>query len=77
VGEREMEVTAVSLARSVLDGVVSSTRTAVADEVARLLGVPKEVDFIRNELEMMRSFLKVASSAHPEAAGRSDTSGRG
>ncbi|RLM85855.1 disease resistance protein RPM1-like [Panicum miliaceum] len=67
-----MEATAVSLARSVLDGVLSSAGTAVADEVARLAGVPKEVEFIRNELEMMRSFLKVAS-AHPEAAVRNDT----
>ncbi|XP_025803740.1 disease resistance protein RPM1-like [Panicum hallii] len=67
-----MEATAVSLARSVLDGVLKSAGTAVADEVARLAGVPKEVEFIRNELEMMRSFLKVAS-AHPEAAVRNDT----
>ncbi|WVZ65571.1 hypothetical protein U9M48_014912 [Paspalum notatum var. saurae] len=67
-----MEATAVSLARSVLDGVLSSAGTAVADEVARLLGVPKEVEFIRNELEMMQAFLKVAS-AHPEATVRSDT----
>ncbi|TVU08907.1 hypothetical protein EJB05_42334, partial [Eragrostis curvula] len=67
-----MEGTAVSLARSVLDGVLSSAGSAVADEVASLIGVPKEVEFIRNELEMMQSFLKVAS-AHPEAAGRDDT----
>jgi hypothetical protein len=68
-----MEATAVSLARSVLDGVLSSAGAAVADEVARLLGVPREVDFIRGELEMMRSFLRVAS-AHPEAAAaRNDT----
>nr|CAB3457605.1 unnamed protein product [Digitaria exilis] len=59
-----MEATALSLARSVLDGVLSSAGSAVADEVARLIGVPKEVDFIRNELEMMRAFLKV-SSIHP------------
>ena len=31
-----MEATAVSLARSVLDGVLSTAGTAVADEVARL-----------------------------------------
>ncbi|GJN34363.1 hypothetical protein PR202_gb23015 [Eleusine coracana subsp. coracana] len=63
-----MEATAVSLARSVLDGVLSSAGSAIADEVASLLGVPKEVEFIRNELEMMQSFLKVASSSsgHPE-----------
>ncbi|GJM99253.1 hypothetical protein PR202_ga16339 [Eleusine coracana subsp. coracana] len=61
-----MEATAVSLARSVLDGVVTSVRSAVADEIALLLGVPQEVEFIRSELEMMRSFLMVAS-AYPEA----------
>nr|CAB3453957.1 unnamed protein product [Digitaria exilis] len=37
-----MEATALSLARSVLDGVLSSAGSAVADEVARLIGVPKE-----------------------------------
>ncbi|WVZ65573.1 hypothetical protein U9M48_014914 [Paspalum notatum var. saurae] len=68
-----MEATALSLARSVLDGVLSSARAAVFDEVALLIGVPTEVEFIRNELEMMQSFLRVAS-AQPEAAGgRSDT----
>ncbi|XP_047085070.1 disease resistance protein Pik-2-like [Lolium rigidum] len=67
-----MEATAVSLARSVLDGVLSSAGNAVADEVARLLGVPREVEFIRNELEMMQSFLRVAS-ARPDAAARNDT----
>ncbi|OEL31640.1 Disease resistance protein RPM1, partial [Dichanthelium oligosanthes] len=56
-----------------LDGVLSNARTAVADEVARLVGVPKEVEFIRNELEMMQSFLKVASSANPKATVRTDT----
>ncbi|GJN34364.1 hypothetical protein PR202_gb23016 [Eleusine coracana subsp. coracana] len=61
-----MEATGVSLARSVLDGVVTSVRSAVADEIALLLGVPQEVEFIRSELEMMRSFLMVAS-AYPEA----------
>ncbi|CAN6198549.1 unnamed protein product [Urochloa humidicola] len=67
-----MEATAVSLARSVLDGVLSSARAAVSDEVARLIGVPAEVEFIRSELEMMQAFL-MAASAHPEATGRSDT----
>ena len=61
----------MSLARSVLDGVLSSAGSAIADEVARLIGVPKEVDFIRNEMEMMQAFLKVAS-AHPEATARND-----
>ncbi|CAM0948721.1 unnamed protein product [Alopecurus aequalis] len=67
-----MEATAVSLARSVLQGVLSSASSAVADEVASLLGVPREVDFIRNELAMMQSFLLVAST-RPDAAARNDT----
>jgi uncharacterized protein YdhG (YjbR/CyaY superfamily) len=67
-----MEATALSLARSVLAGVLSSARAAVFDEVASLIGVPNEAEFIRTELEMMLAFLKVAS-AHPEAAGRTET----
>ncbi|CAM0876409.1 unnamed protein product [Alopecurus aequalis] len=67
-----MEATAVSLARSVLVGVLSTARSAVADEVALLLGVPREVEFIRSELEMMQSFLRVASARHDTAA-RNDT----
>ncbi|KAM0885221.1 hypothetical protein ACQ4PT_030491 [Festuca glaucescens] len=67
-----MEATAVCLSRSVLQGVVSSARSAVANEVASLLGVPREVDFIRNELEMMESFLLVTST-RPHAAARNDT----
>lgn len=56
-----------------LDGVLSSAGSAVADEVAHLLGVPREVEFIRNELEMMRSFLRVASARPDAAAARNDT----
>jgi hypothetical protein len=67
-----IEATAVSLARSVLQGVLSSAGSAVADEVASLLGVPREVEFIRNELEMMQSFLLVTST-RPDAAARNDT----
>ncbi|KAL5200897.1 hypothetical protein ABZP36_035251 [Zizania latifolia] len=59
-----MEATAVSLARSVLDGVLSGAGSAIADEAALLLGLRREVEFIRNELEMMRSCLKVASAKH-------------
>lgn len=61
-----MEATAVSLARSVLDGVLNRAGSAVADEAALLLGVRREVEFIRDELDMMRSFLKVAT-ANPDA----------
>ncbi|KAL5201555.1 hypothetical protein ABZP36_035909 [Zizania latifolia] len=62
-----MEVTAVSLARSVLDGVLSGAGSAIADEAALLLGLRGEVDFIRKELEMMRSCLKVATANNPDA----------
>ncbi|CAN6211281.1 unnamed protein product [Urochloa humidicola] len=60
-----MEATAVSLARFVLDGVLSSARSTLTDEAALLLGVPKEVEFIRKELEMMQSALRDVSAAHP------------
>jgi hypothetical protein len=58
-----MEATAVSLTRTVLDGVLGSAGTAMADEAALLLGVRREVAFIRSELQMMQSFLRVQSSA--------------
>ncbi|KAG2636219.1 hypothetical protein PVAP13_2NG435400 [Panicum virgatum] len=67
-----MEATALSLARSVLHGILSSARAAVFDEVALLIGVPNEVEFVRSELEMMQAFLGVVS-AHPDAAGRTET----
>ncbi|PAN13379.1 hypothetical protein PAHAL_2G332500 [Panicum hallii] len=70
--ECKMEATALSLARSVLHGILSSARAAVFDEVARLIGVPNEVDFVRSELEMMQAFLGVVY-AHPDAAGRTET----
>ncbi|CAM0952448.1 unnamed protein product [Alopecurus aequalis] len=65
-----MEATAVSLTRTVLDGVLGGAGTAMADEAALLLGVRREVDFIRRELQMMQSFLSVQSSA---GAGCNDT----
>ncbi|KAF0914047.1 hypothetical protein E2562_026466 [Oryza meyeriana var. granulata] len=63
-----MEATAVSLARTVLDGVLRGAGSAVADEAALLLGVRREVDFIRNELEMMQSFLRVTSGCAGDTA---------
>uniref|UniRef100_A0A0E0QTW0 Uncharacterized protein n=1 Tax=Oryza rufipogon TaxID=4529 RepID=A0A0E0QTW0_ORYRU len=65
---REMEATAVSLARTVLDGVLGGAGSAVADEAALLLGVPREVDFIRSELEMMQSFLRATSGCAGDTA---------
>ncbi|KAF7073653.1 hypothetical protein CFC21_078604 [Triticum aestivum] len=64
-----MEATAVSLTRTVLDGVLGSAGTAMADEAALLLGVRGEVGFIRSELQMMQSFLRVQSSATRWGAG--------
>nr|UBY07315.1 NBS-LRR disease resistance protein [Dasypyrum villosum] len=66
-----MEATAVSLTRTVLDGVLGSAGTAMADEAALLLGVRREVGFIRSELQMMQSFLRVQSSATRWGAGGS------
>uniref|UniRef100_A0A0E0M3F9 Rx N-terminal domain-containing protein n=1 Tax=Oryza punctata TaxID=4537 RepID=A0A0E0M3F9_ORYPU len=63
-----MEATAVSLARTVLDGVLGGAGSAVADEAALLLGVRREVEFIHDELEMMRSFLKVTSGCAGDTA---------
>uniref|UniRef100_A0A0D9XFP5 Uncharacterized protein n=1 Tax=Leersia perrieri TaxID=77586 RepID=A0A0D9XFP5_9ORYZ len=68
-----MEATAVSLARSALDGVVSRAGTAVADEAALLLGVRREVEFIRDELDMMRSFLRLAAGANHADINADDT----
>uniref|UniRef100_A0ACD5Y7F3 Uncharacterized protein n=1 Tax=Avena sativa TaxID=4498 RepID=A0ACD5Y7F3_AVESA len=62
-----MEATAVSLTRTVLDGVLGSAGTAMADEAALLLGVRREVAFIRSELQMMQSFLRVQSSSSSSA----------
>lgn len=61
----------MSLTRTVLDGVLGSAGTAMADEAALLLGVRREVGFIRSELQMMQSFLREQSSATRWGAGGS------
>ncbi|CAL5004985.1 unnamed protein product [Urochloa decumbens] len=55
-----MEATALSLGKSVLDGALSYAKSAISEEVALQLGVQRDHAFIRDELEMMQSFLMVA-----------------
>jgi protein-tyrosine phosphatase len=55
-----METTALSLGKSVLDGALGYAKSAVAEEVALQLGVQRDHAFVREELEMMRAFLKTA-----------------
>ncbi|CAM0952447.1 unnamed protein product [Alopecurus aequalis] len=64
-----MEATVVSLTRTVLDGVLGIAGTAMAENAALVLGVPREVEFIRCELQMMQSFLREQSSAACSAGG--------
>uniref|UniRef100_A0A0D3HVN6 Rx N-terminal domain-containing protein n=1 Tax=Oryza barthii TaxID=65489 RepID=A0A0D3HVN6_9ORYZ len=55
-----MEATAVSLGKSVLDGALHYAKSSLAEEVALELGVQRDQAFIRDELEMMNSFLMTA-----------------
>jgi hypothetical protein len=55
-----MEATALSLGKSVLDGALGYAKSAVVEEVALQLGVQRDHAFIREELEMMRAFLRAA-----------------
>ncbi|CAO2191461.1 unnamed protein product [Urochloa humidicola] len=55
-----MEATVLSVGKSVLSGALSHTKSAISEEVALQLGVQRDQDFIREELEMMKSFLMVA-----------------
>jgi hypothetical protein len=52
-----MEATALSIGKSVLSGALGYAKSAVAEEVALQLGVTRDQAFIRDELEMMLSFL--------------------
>uniref|UniRef100_A0A0E0BU18 Uncharacterized protein n=1 Tax=Oryza glumipatula TaxID=40148 RepID=A0A0E0BU18_9ORYZ len=58
-----MEATAVSLGKSVLDGALHYAKSSLAEEVALQLGVQRDQAFIRDELEMMNSFLMAAHDA--------------
>ncbi|KAF7045731.1 hypothetical protein CFC21_054811 [Triticum aestivum] len=55
-----MEATVLSMGKSVVSGAVSYAQSAVAKEVALQLGVQRDQAFIRDELEMMQSFLMAA-----------------
>lgn len=57
-----MEAVAISVAKSVLNSVVQTATTAITDEIGLLLGVQQELFFIKEELEMMRAFLRSASA---------------
>lgn len=52
-----MEVTALSVCKSVLNQALGYSKSAIAEEVALQLGVQRDQAFIRDELEMMQSFL--------------------
>ncbi|CAN6352386.1 unnamed protein product [Urochloa humidicola] len=55
-----MEATALSIGKSVLSGALGYAKSAVAEEVALQLGVTRDQAFIKDELEMMLSFLMAA-----------------
>ncbi|EEC83964.1 hypothetical protein OsI_30079 [Oryza sativa Indica Group] len=55
-----MEATVVSVGKSVLDGALSYAKSAIAEEVTLQLGVQQDQGFIKDELEMMLSFLRAA-----------------
>uniref|UniRef100_J3MUV2 Uncharacterized protein n=1 Tax=Oryza brachyantha TaxID=4533 RepID=J3MUV2_ORYBR len=61
-----MESTVLSLGKSVLNGAVGYAQSAVAEEVALQLGIQRDHVFIRDELEMMRSFLMAADEERDE-----------
>lgn len=50
----------MSLAKSALGGLLGYAKSAIADEIALQLGVQREVVFMKNELEMMQTFLMAA-----------------
>jgi hypothetical protein len=60
-----MEATVLSVGKSVLDATLSYTRSAVAEEVALQLRIQNDHDFVRDELQMMQSFL-MAADEEPE-----------
>ncbi|KAF3336407.1 Disease resistance protein RPM1 [Carex littledalei] len=57
-----MEAAAIGATKSALNSVVKTTTTAITDEIGLLLGVQKELFFIKEELEMMQGLLQVAKT---------------
>ncbi|XP_037450399.1 disease resistance protein Pik-2-like isoform X2 [Triticum dicoccoides] len=55
-----MEATAVSLGKAVLDGALGYAKSKAAEEIALQLGVECDVNFIKDELQMMQAFLMTA-----------------
>ncbi|KAI4974492.1 hypothetical protein ZWY2020_047772 [Hordeum vulgare] len=57
-----MAGTAVSMARSMLGGAICKAASAAAAEMSLLLGVRKDIWFIKDELETMQAFLLTAEA---------------
>ncbi|XP_037471155.1 disease resistance protein Pik-2-like, partial [Triticum dicoccoides] len=57
-----MAETVVSMARSMVRGAIRVAASAAAAEVGLLVGVRKDIWFIKDELETMEAFLEVAES---------------
>uniref|UniRef100_A0A453QNZ0 Disease resistance protein RPP13 n=1 Tax=Aegilops tauschii subsp. strangulata TaxID=200361 RepID=A0A453QNZ0_AEGTS len=55
-----MEATVLSVGKSAVKGALGYAQSAIAAEVALQLGVQRDQAFIRDELDMMQSFLMVA-----------------
>lgn len=55
-----MEATVLSVGKSAVKGALGYAQSAIAAEVALQLGVQRDQAFVRDELEMMQSFLMAA-----------------
>ncbi|KAF7087789.1 hypothetical protein CFC21_090951 [Triticum aestivum] len=55
-----MEATGVSLGKAALGGALGYATSKAAEEIALQLGVERDVNFIKDELQMMQSFLMTA-----------------
>ena len=55
-----MGETVLSMARSMLNAAISKAASAAADEMSLLMGVRKDIWFIKDELETMQAFLVAA-----------------
>ncbi|XP_044949297.1 disease resistance protein Pik-2-like isoform X2 [Hordeum vulgare subsp. vulgare] len=55
-----MEATGVSLGKAALGGALGYATSKAAEEIALQLGVERDVNFIKNELQMIQSFLMTA-----------------